>query len=101
MTTAQQQLATLSMARRAGRLVLGFERVVEQMKGGQLCGVYYTQDLSPKSLKELLFYAEQHKLQPMCLQLTMQDIRQGCGKRCGIAAVTDEGFASKMNSLID
>ena len=96
MTTAQQQLATLSMARRAGRLVLGFERVVEQM-----CGVYYTQDLSPKSLKELLFYAEQHKLQPMCLQLTMQDIRQGCGKRCGIAAVTDEGFASKMNSLID
>ena len=95
MTTAQQQLATLSMARRAGRLV------VEQMKEGQLCGVYYTQDLSPKSLKELLFYAEQHKLQPMCLQLTMQDIRQGCGKRCGIAAVTDEGFASKMNSLID
>ena len=51
MTTAQQQLATLSMARRAGRLVLGFERVVEQMKEGQLCGVYYTQDLSPKSLK--------------------------------------------------
>ena len=41
MTTAQQQLATLSMARRAGRLVLGFERVVEQMKEGQLCGVYY------------------------------------------------------------
>ena len=36
MTTAQQQLATLSMARRAGRLVLGFERVVEQMKEGLL-----------------------------------------------------------------
>ena len=71
MTTAQQQLATLSMARRAGRLVLGFERVVEQMKEGQLCGVYYTQDLSPKSLKELLFYAEH----PAGLRQTLRHCR--------------------------
>ena len=49
MTTAQQQLATLSMARRAGRLVLGFERVVEQMKEGQLCGVYFHRTFPQKA----------------------------------------------------
>ena len=86
MTTAQQQLATLSMARRAGRLVLGFERVVEQMKEGQLCGVYYTQDLSPQKPEGAAFlrraaqaaadvFAADHAGHPAGLRQTLRHCR--------------------------
>ena len=44
---------TLSMARKAGKLVLGMDEVKNACKGRRACGVIVARDLSPKSLKEL------------------------------------------------
>ena len=53
----KQELSTLSLARRAGKLVLGFDKVVEEMRAGKVKGVFYSADLSEKSRKELSFAA--------------------------------------------
>ena len=37
----KQELSTLSLARRAGKLVLGFDKVVEEMRAGKVKGVFY------------------------------------------------------------
>ncbi len=44
----KQELSTLSLARRAGKgkLVLGFDKVVEEMRAGKVKGVFYSADLS-------------------------------------------------------
>ena len=44
----KQELSTLSLARRAGKLVLGFDKVVEEMRAGKVKGVFYSADLSEK-----------------------------------------------------
>ena len=35
----KQELSTLSLARRAGKLVLGFDKVVEEMRAGKVKGI--------------------------------------------------------------
>ena len=56
----KQELSTLSLALRAGKLILGFDKVVEEIKNKNAKGVFYTEDLSEKSRKELCFVAQQH-----------------------------------------
>lgn len=47
----KQELSTLSLARRAGKLVLGFDKVVEEMRAGKVKGVFYSADLSEKAAR--------------------------------------------------
>ena len=44
----KQELSTLSLALRAGKLILGFDKVVEEIKNKNAKGVFYTEDLSEK-----------------------------------------------------
>ena len=94
----KQELSTLSLARRAGKLVLGFDKVVEEMRAGKVKGVFCA-DLSEKSRKELSFAAQKFCLQPIALDVQMEEIQQACGKRSGVIAVCDEGFAKKLSAL--
>ena len=53
----KQELSTLSLALRAGKLILGFDKVIEEIKNKNAKGVFYAEDLSEKSCKELCFVA--------------------------------------------
>ena len=95
----KQELSTLSLARRDGKLALGFDKVVEEMRAGKVKGVFCSADLSEKSRKELSFAAQKFCLQPIALDVQMEEIQQACGKRSGVIAVCDEGFAKKLSAL--
>lgn len=95
----KQELSTLSLARRAGKLVLGFDKVVEEMKNGRVKAVFFSSDLSEKSCKELCFAAQKYRLQPLQLDVQMEEVQHACGKRSGIFALCDEGFAKKLSAL--
>ena len=45
------EISTLSLARRAGKLILGFDKVAEAMRGGEVRGVFYSTDLSKKAAR--------------------------------------------------
>ena len=72
---------------------------VEEMRAGKVKGVFYSADLSEKSRKELSFAAQKFCLQPIALDVQMEEIQQACGKRSGVIAVCDEGFAKKLSAL--
>lgn len=86
----------LCLARKAGKIVMGFDRVVEEMQKGNIKGIFYTQDLSPKSLKELVFQTNKYGLTPYMLQVTMEEVSHALAKRSGVIALSDEGFAKKI-----
>ncbi len=94
----KQELSTLSLARRAGKLILGFDKVKEEMEAGHVEGLFYSSDLSEKSRKELCFIAQKHQLEPMMLDITMDEMLHACGKRSGVIALADKGFAKKIAS---
>lgn len=95
----QPEISTLSLARRAGKLILGFDKVAEAMRGGEVRGVFYSTDLSEKSRKELCFTAQKHQMEPLPLAVTMEQVEHACGKRSGVIALSDQGFAKKLCEL--
>lgn len=67
---------------------------------GKVKGVFYSADLSEK--KPPRSFPLRHQkfcLQPIALDVQMEEIQQACGKRSGVIAVCDEGFAKKLSAL--
>ena len=81
---------TLTMCRRAGKLVLGMDEVKNACKGGRAFGVLAASDVSPKTLKEIKF------VKLFNTGMTMDEIGSCLGKCFGILAVTDSGFMKSM-----
>lgn len=86
----------ISICRKAGKLKAGMDIVKSACDNGEAKAVFAAADLSPKSLKELRFAAARNDVPVYRLQMTMQQIADAMGKRTGILAVTDGGFARSM-----
>lgn len=95
----KQELSMLSLARKAGKLVLGFDKTADGLKDGTVKGLFYSADLSEKSKKELHFIGAKAQIEPLELSVSMEEVSTVCGKRSGVIALTDEGFAKKIASF--
>lgn len=89
-------LGTLSICRRAGKLVGGTDEVKNTVKRGEARLVILTSDVSEKSRKDMAFICERHKTAIATVPETMFDIAEGVGKRYGVMAITDKGFAQSI-----
>ncbi|MCL2076920.1 MAG: ribosomal L7Ae/L30e/S12e/Gadd45 family protein [Oscillospiraceae bacterium] len=87
-------LNNISLCRKAGALIIGFDAVIEAAEKGKAKGVLTTRDLSEKTLKEINFYAEKFKTEICVLpeEITMSQIKKITGKQAGVMAVTDDGL---------
>lgn len=95
-----QLLSFLGIARRAGALTLGFDPAAEAMSGGKVCLVLLAEDLSPRTMKNIMTAAQKNQVQTIVLErISMDQIEAAIGKRTGIVAVNDEGFAKKLKTL--
>ena len=86
----------ISICRKAGKLKAGMDIVKSACDTGEAKAVFAASDLSPKSLKELRFAAARNDIPAYRLSMTMQQIADAMGKRSGILAVTDKGFAKSL-----
>ena len=84
----------LGMARRAGRLVAGFDAVKELIISKKAKCVLLACDLSPKTEKELHF-AAQDAVPFLTIGLSKEEIGHAIGfeKSVGVIATEDKGFA--------
>ncbi len=87
---------TLTMCRRAGKLVLGMDEVKNACKGGRAFGVLVASDVSAKTFKEIKFVCGTENVSLYGAEMTMDEIGNCLGKRFGILAVTDSGFMKAM-----
>lgn len=94
-------LSLLGIARKAGRLSLGNDPALEAMRCGQAQLILVAKDLSKRTLKGICYAAEEEMIDVLTMMETMDDISVAVGKRSGIIAVNDAGFAKKIRTLCD
>lgn len=90
----------LSMCRRSGRMALGFDMSKEAAEKGRAELILLASDISPKTEKEVRFFSEKYSVRTVKTTFTIDDFFHGIGKKVGIVAVCDKGFAAKAESLI-
>lgn len=90
----------LSMCRKSGRMALGFDMSKEAAEKGKAELIVLASDISPKTEKEVRFFSDKHSVKTVKTNLTIDDFFHGIGKKVGIVAVCDKGFAKKAESLI-
>lgn len=91
---------TLSICRRAGKLIGGMDEVKAACRKKEARCVLITSDFSEKSRAEIAFECERSKTPIYDIPDTMFDIANVVGKRYGVMAVTDKGFADAINKKL-
>lgn len=89
-------LSAMGLARRAGKLNWGYDTVVEAMKTGTCCLVIIAGDLSDKTKKNVRFEAERSHVQCIETAFSMEEVSAAIGKKTGVIAICDGGFAKKL-----
>lgn len=92
-------LSRLGFARKAGKVVFGFQKSKEACQNGKAKLVVVASDVSAKSEKEIRFFAGD-KVSVINLNSTMEELSAALGLRAGIVAVTDKGFATAIAEQI-
>lgn len=91
---------TLSICRRAGKLIGGMDEVKASCRKKEARCVLVTSDFSEKSRAEIAFECERHSVPLLDIPDTMFDIANAVGKRFGVMAVTDKGFADAIRKKL-
>ena len=85
----------LRLAKKAGKITLGYDATVEEIKKKRSCLVIIAKDLSYKTFKKLGRYSEN-----IIVNLSMIEIYEILGKTSGIISVNEKGFAKEINRLL-
>ena len=92
----KNKIGLLTMCKKAGQLVTGMDMAKDACRNGTAFAVFAASDLSEKSLKEIRFHCGQGGAPLYAAGMTMDEIGTALGKRSGIIAVTDKGFAKGL-----
>lgn len=101
MHCSRKWISLLTICRKAGRLVMGFDPAKEEIQARRAKGVFVTKDASEKTKKEMRFFCDSRGVPLREVPLTMSDIQQAVGRKAGVLAVCDAGFAGKLMELAE
>lgn len=90
----------LTVCRKAGRMVMGFDAAKEAVLDGKASSVLLAEDISPKTEKEIRFFADKGNIPAAKTGYTQNDFYIGIGKKVGVIAVCDDGFSKKALAII-
>lgn len=99
MNPEQSFLSLLGIARRAGKLVFGFDAVVEQVEKKQVSLLILACDLSERSRRSVQNAVQPHGVPCLNPPFSMDQFQCAIGRRSGILAVCDRGFSSRLLTL--
>ncbi len=85
-------LSLLGFASKAGKLSFGFNKSKESLKNKKSFLIIAADNLSDKSLKEIVFFAEKENVKHIILK-DIDTLSKAVGHTCGIISVNDKGFA--------
>ena len=99
-SSSEKVINLLTVCRRAGRLVMGFDSVKDKMMNGEVFLVLTASDISPKTKKEVLFIAEQNGVPVIEIETDMDGLWKAIGRRTGIIGINDEGFSNQFGKIL-
>ncbi|MBQ5398532.1 MAG: ribosomal L7Ae/L30e/S12e/Gadd45 family protein [Ruminococcus sp.] len=94
-------LSLLGLCRRAGKLTLGFDLIVEAVENGDAALVLTARDISKNTEKKLLSVCERNAVKISALNRSKDELSFSLGKLTAAAAVCDAGFAEKLSELLN
>ncbi len=87
-------VSSMTMCRRAGKLLLGFDAVKEAAQQKRVHCVLLASDCAPKTEKEIRYFCSEIPCEK--LPFSMQDMTAYFTKRTAVFGVADAGFAAAM-----
>lgn len=91
-------LSLLGLARKAGKLTVGFAASKEACLKGKACFAVVASDISEKSEKEIKYFSG-GKIPVVRVPYTITEVSAAIGIKAGIVAVCDGGFAASLERL--
>lgn len=92
-------LSLLGLARRAGRLSLGNDAARESILSGEAKLILLARDLSARTSGGMQTAAQQGGVPWVGMEQELDEIGIALGKRVGVIAVNDQGFAKKLTEM--
>lgn len=93
-------LSLLGLCRRAGRLTLGFDPVVDSINLKKAKLVIVASDCSHHTAKDTLTACHKMGVKSYVVPYTKDEISLAVGKYTAVLSITDDGFAKKAETLI-
>lgn len=94
-------LTLLGFAAKAGKLSYGFDSTHTAIKQKKSKIIICAEDLSQKSVKEIIFYASKTEIQVFSLKgVAIETLSKSVGRKCGMVSVNDKGFAESLKEEI-
>jgi ribosomal protein L7Ae-like RNA K-turn-binding protein len=98
--TDEQLLHLLGIARRAGALALGTEAASQAVRRHRTRLILLAQGLSPRTAAKMRAEAEKTGVHTADIAVGMDSLEYALGKRVGVIAVNDAGFAKALLALV-
>ncbi len=95
----QKLTGLLGICRKAGKMAMGFDPMLEAVDGGKASGVLTVRDISPKTYKEVCFHCQKKQVPVCSVPLTQAEIEFVLGRRAAVIAILDKGFFDRMQEL--
>jgi len=89
----------MSLAKKAGKLVCGFDRVKTAVIRGEGTMVILSNDLSEKTAKRVKYFCEDIA-QVYITDLTQYEISQVAGRLTGVVTIVDENLAKLAENAL-
>lgn len=94
-------LSMLGICNKAGKLVIGKDKTIETIKKNKARLIIIASDLSMKTSKEVINIAKLNNVKVKTSIESMHEFGSVFTKVSGIICITDNGFAEKIETLID
>ena len=91
-------LNLLGLCRRAGRMKIGCDTVIESVALGNSRLVLLAEDISENTKKKIISAVNGTDYE--ILKYSKDELSFALGKTCAVLSVEDEGFAKKLSELI-
>ena len=93
-------LTLLGFASKSGNLRFGFDSVKNSLKENKAKLIVIASDISPKSEKEITFFAQKSAVEVIRLSASIETLSHATGRKGGILAVTDQGLGTAIKGGI-
>ena len=100
MNSNDRFLSFLGIARKAGRLSLGFDSVCESVRSGESRMILLSSDVSQGTLRRLRSCLPENFADVYQTPYDIDRINAALGKGVRLISVNDKGFASKIRELL-
>lgn len=94
-------LSLMGLCRRAGRMTIGNDSVIDSINRRTARLVIIADDVSERTKKGIVRAAAENNVKVISINENKDEISDAVGKFCAVLSIEDSGFAKKLIQLAD